>query len=472
MKISFKHIILFMLAIIPVMASAAIPTPSAQWDVNVDGRTDDDLYERVNGTVESSTGAPAVDTAGTYDSLDYNGTNEYTNITTFPAGLSSTFVDSDYTIAVRFKIGNASPTDFESIFGVFKSGDGNDRIHIVLNTSTGAILGAHAGGTGGSSIFLSSGQTRTTSQEVVVVQRCDATDCSLWVDGTEYDTDSSTRPTMGAYDIVGFAARLDGDLGSQPWYYEGHIYWAAVWEEALSDSEIQELDDAENPFVSSAPTATIDDDTPAVGQEVTVTLSEALAGGNPTKAVFDSGDEITCTSATSTTCTFTFDRDYFVASGTLDNTPLGAATVLLEDGSANQSLTDSITISGTSGVHFGVTSIACDSDDTPQVCDAGTLIQSPIEQGDQALSTIVAGCSWSDLTTHVVPYVTGCPQQTDFETSFFDTTASSWTIIYEDSIAGVATSEECESGMFSKPFSKPFGRPTNDPLIPANCAVN
>lgn len=63
---------------------------------------------------------------------------------------------------------------------------------------------------------------------------------------------------------------------------------------------------AVTPAAPLGPTLTLSDATPDIDTSVTATLSSAFgAGGNPTTATLSSGDTVACSSATSTTCTFT-----------------------------------------------------------------------------------------------------------------------------------------------------------------------
>ena len=194
---------------------------------------------------------------------------------------------------------------------------------------------------------------------------------------------------------------------------------------------------------ASGPTATIDDDTPTINQEVTVTLSEALAGGNPTKAVFGTGDEVTCTSATSTTCTFTFSQSLFTATGALNNTPTGLTTVKLSDGT-NESQTDNVTI-GVSSAQRQQT-VAC----TPPTCDDGYQITTPMTTGDTAILLVDSGCSISDFTTHGVPYFNSCGSQTDFTVLQWDVSAGAWLAPVSDFLAS-----GCNRGVIRTPNVHP-----------------
>lgn len=229
---------------------------AAQWDVNTRGRSDDDFYDHVNGTVEASTGGTvAAADDGAEDSYHYNGSTEWTEIATWPVGLATNFIDSDYTLAARFKMDTVNPSVFQSVFGAFKNGASGLRIHLATETANGQAIGAHVDGGPGTDVYLDTPTDADDGAYHVLVQRRSGNEFSLWLDGVELDTQSVVAGTVGALDRFGIAARTDG---APDWLFDGRVTWAAVWDAAVADADIQALDDQTNPFLSRIVTAATD----------------------------------------------------------------------------------------------------------------------------------------------------------------------------------------------------------------------
>jgi len=383
----------FLLAL-PGPVCAAIPTPDAQWDVNTRGRSDDDFYEHINGTAETTSGTPSVNTDSTYDGINFSG-DDVTTISSLPTGIATGFGDSDYTLAVRVKLTTANLTNYQQIFGAYDSTAGSNRLHVLTQTNTNNVLGAQA--TDGTDVYLNSSFDLDDSAEHVLVIRRNATDLSLWVDGTEVTTDTTTpgTATWTGFTIGGPWSGADSYIIN----LEGVVYWAAVWESALSDSQVQELDDDDNPW--AGPSLTPDDATPDYDQSVVFTLSEALAGGNPTALEFANGDSISCDSATSTTCTVSFAKADFLASADLVNTRIATSqTINLTDGT-NDSSTTTITFNspdnGTSE-HFNTSNCAdpsCDDDSLYENADFKAEYTNFASGDDVWLSVESGACDFS-----------------------------------------------------------------------------
>lgn len=166
-------------------------------------------------------------------------------------------------------------------------------------------------------------------------------------------------------------------------------------------------------------TLSLDDATPEAGATVVGTLSQALAGGNPTKVVFGSGDEVTCDSATATSCTFTLTLSQFSNLGTLNNTQWGVAgTVKASDGT-NETSTTPITI----GVPAAgsMVNLACTAGTN---CDAGSEAVSPMTTNDDCAVVVNSGSALSSLTTHCQPLFAG--PSSNYTVYQFDESATAW----------------------------------------------
>lgn len=170
---------------------------------------------------------------------------------------------------------------------------------------------------------------------------------------------------------------------------------------------------------STGATLSLDDATPEAGVTVAGTLSQALAGGNPTKVVFGSADEVTCDSATATTCTFTLTLSQFSNTGTLNNTQWAVAgTVKASDGT-NETSTTPITIGvPTAGL---MVDLACTAGTN---CDAGSEAVSPMATNDDCAVVVNSGSALSSLTTHCQPLFAG--PSSNYTVYQFDESATAW----------------------------------------------
>lgn len=410
--------------LLPLLLLAAVPAwgaisddLKAQWDVNTRTRTDNDFYEHVNGVVAASTGTPTVVSDGTEDALNYDGSTEYTEISTWPTGLSTTFADSDYTIAARVKLDNVNRAAFESIFGAFENGNNGLRVHLVSETGTGQGLGAHSDGGAGADVFLDGGVSGEIDDGAfhVIAQRRSGNVFTLWVDGVQVATDTVAAGTVGVLDRIGFAGRTDGAVD---WPLDGSITWGAVWDVAKSDADIQALDDATNPFLST--TVTLSDATPDIDTTFTATLSGAFsAGGNPTTATFASGDTVACSSATSTTCDIPIAFTDLVASGALGSTQVETATTLTITNGTETSQSTAVNIqipeSGYDIVDLTCTAGVDCSDDSEAI--------SPMTTGDDCAIKVLSG-TLDHLSTECAPVFN--TSSFSYTVAQYDESATAW----------------------------------------------
>lgn len=238
---------------IPALPSfaALADNMEGQWDINTRGRSDNDWYDHVNAVAESSTGSPSTTTGdGGYTGMVYDGSDDETDLT-FPSGLSSTFANGAFTLAVRVVIDGSA--DFEFIFGAYASG--SDRANILKNGDNYAeasVRNSSDGTDPAGSTDLSG-----TTEHVIVFRRTSTgtADFELWVDGSEVSSVSGSTTITSSTDMAigGWGPNTDGFWE----LFEGEVYWAAVWDRSLSDAEIGELDDSENPFDSGGGGATI-----------------------------------------------------------------------------------------------------------------------------------------------------------------------------------------------------------------------
>lgn len=216
-----------------------------QWDVNTRGRSDNAFREWVNGVTETLSGGTSLDTSNDYDGINFNGTTGYCRCA-IPAGLSTTFADSAYTMAARVKLDTVNPT-WTSFFGAYASASAGIRIHLLSEAGNGDALGGHVP-TSGTAVYLDGTTTEIDNgAEHVLVQRKDGNVYSLWVNGTKIDEQTVAAATIGALDRITFGV---SDKSAQEWWLDGTVKWAAIWDEARTDAQIGALDDSQNPFVA------------------------------------------------------------------------------------------------------------------------------------------------------------------------------------------------------------------------------
>ena len=216
-----------------------------QWDVNANGRTDNDFYENINGTVESSTLA-TLDTARGYGAMSYNGNGYYTQINGLPTGLSSSFADSNFTIAVRYQDDNTAGGTTSLAF-VADASNAAARVGMYLDTGNGTPSAQIVDGDVGQDLYINDFTNQnSTTENVLTFRREGATNHDLWFNNSQVKTNTTTTPAQpGAiWDTVVFGK---GGMNNT-WYLEGDIVWVAIWDRALTDEEIQELDDTHNPW--------------------------------------------------------------------------------------------------------------------------------------------------------------------------------------------------------------------------------
>jgi len=281
-----------------------IPTPDFQADVNTRGRTDDTFYDHVNDAVMSATGSPTVAGSGNDQYLTFNGSSQYVQ-TSMPASLSATFADSQYTISARVKSTGAIAA-YSHIFG-FNNATDSRRVNILFDNTAGYAL-AGFDTPSGTDVFLNSTTQIDDTNFHVVTMRADGTDLSLWVDGTEVDTDTTTRGTMGTLNELCIARR--GGTGDN-WHLAGSVQWVAVWESALTDAQIGELDDLSNPF---ALTISVDDSTIDPHPDTVVTITKSAVWNGTVSATIE-GSTITLTDIDTTHKSFTLDIDDLLPGG-------------------------------------------------------------------------------------------------------------------------------------------------------------
>lgn len=221
-------------------------TDNLKWqiDVNTRGRTDDEFYDHVTGALLTKSSAPTVDTSQLFGAMDLDGTDDHFT-QSFPAGLSATFLDSDFTIAVRFLvdpdvaaikkpllIGNSAGTQRCDI-GV---GDTNDLIGGAFDTPSGTDE------------FETSAVDAGDGKAHVVVWRRSGNNFTLWIDGVKTNDVTTAVGTMGTMNQIN-VGRRGGTSGTQ-WHFPGLIFWAAIWSDDISDGDLATLHTSINPFLT------------------------------------------------------------------------------------------------------------------------------------------------------------------------------------------------------------------------------
>ena len=449
-----RRLLAFMLAFAASSAWAVIPTPTAQWDVNAQGRSGDScFYEQINGTLETCTGSPAVDTSNSYDGIDFDGTDDYVTVNFAASALTSGDVNSDFTMCARVEVDTPS-VNYEWFMGYADSATTAIRIGMSTdeNEETAA---AFVDGTNSNFSNPSPDAPQDGSENVICYSREDGGDLVVYLNGTEEDSDAGTFATVTA---DGFEIGAQDTQNTARWFLDGTILWVAVWTSDLTVSEIQELDDSDNPF-DTTPTISFDDSTPDLDVNVVITLSQALAGGNPTKLInADTSDEVSCVSATSTTCTLQFDSTELIDTGDLDNTTLGVAyNWKLSDGT-NESATTQATINLQQSGSYWAVELTCDEDGTPNDCNDDSLMKGDdwtalgLDTGDEVLLVTTSGVI-SGLSTDLA--LSGTPPLT---ANLYAYTAGEWL-----AASTLTVNESCER-VISSPISSPIMSPVFNSL--------
>lgn len=217
-----------------------------QWDVNTRGRTDNTFREWINGVNSTLSGTTSLDTSGNFDGINFNGSTGYARHS-LPAGLSSTFADSDYTIAARVKLDTVNP-GWMNFVGAYNSPDSQTRVEIGSESGTGDVIATHTNQAVSSPVFMGSSSQLDDGNDHVVVLRRSGNVFSLWADGVKVDEQTVTAGTVGTLDRITFGRQDNSNPQS---YFDGTVRWAAIWDNDLTDQEIAHLHATENPFATA-----------------------------------------------------------------------------------------------------------------------------------------------------------------------------------------------------------------------------
>jgi hypothetical protein len=430
-----KKLLGIFLTFLTGFAWAATPTPTAQWDVNEQGRTGDScFYEQINGTLETCSGTTAVDSAGAIDGIDFTGAG-YVLTNWGASGLSSTDTDSNFTIAIRLKQDTPVPaTNVEWWAGYHDASSGNPGVRVGVNTTDDEDTKASwTDGTNSNFLNPSPDALQDGSESVVVFRRV-GTELSLWKDGTEVVVNTYT---LGNIVHEAFEIGAQNTTNSATWHFNGTMYWVAVWTTDLTDAQIGELDDTTNPFASTGLTT------------------------DATKCVFASGDEISVTANASTTsgdCDTA--KSMFLSGGDLSNTRIGVLTDAYLANATETTTADNLTINspdnGTTE-HFNTSDCAnpgCDDDSLYENADFLTEY-SAFASGDDVWVTVSTGACDFEATTGVFSCTTLPATGT---VRVYDVTATDW--LTESSW----TIEAPSSGLYLTPLNSPIRSPIRSPL--------
>lgn len=292
-----------------------------QWDVNTRGRSDNMLYDHVNSNLETATNGSTLVAGGLErDGVNFNGSSQYVARNPLPTNISGSITNDEFTMAVRVKPDNPPPAGFCHVFALLDGGNGN-RADILLHGWSGRYYASNAIGTT-TSCYMDSGNddaiANFTAPDVVIFRRM-GNHYELWKDGqciSVRDVDIGTAPT---FNRLSFAARADGDIGSNAWYYDGTIYWAAIWDRAVTDAEIQFLTTYENPFLPQI--TSVSDPTVESGQQLIV-YGRNFGSSQGTSTVDIDG-------VTQTVSEWT-EREIIIPSVDLTGLPAGAANVRVD----------------------------------------------------------------------------------------------------------------------------------------------
>ncbi len=252
-----------------------------QWDVNTRGRSDDDFYDHVNAQVETSRNGPGTETGdGNQTGLSYNGTNQDTPLTVPSAIDPDTFYNTAFTIAVRARFPAPGASGFRSVFGGFSSTVGSRRVAI----SRGSDGTADFAFVGGGNVFMGAvpPDLRDGDEHVIVVRRNTPSGppyFEMFVDGSANATSGLNPAGATATNELVIASRgsnTDTFLG----FFDGGVFWAAVWDRALTNAEITtELQAQPNPFLPAGPALSAPTLTAATINSMTGTVATDTGDG-------------------------------------------------------------------------------------------------------------------------------------------------------------------------------------------------
>lgn len=246
-----------------------------QADVNTRGRSDNNFYDHVTKTLMTATGSPTVDTGQEVNGLTFNGSTQYCSVA-LPGAISSTICDSNFTIAVRFRLDSLDTLQTKKVF-VLGQATSTKRADIgVDSTADDLIVGAFDAPSGTDE--FESGTAATTSAHVVVWRRS-GNNFTLWIDGTKTNDVTTAVGTMSTIDQINIARR--GGSAASQWYLPGTVWWVAIYNAAIADADIAKLDDRVNPFVPhslSVATAGSGAATQAGVQRAPVSVADAGSG--------------------------------------------------------------------------------------------------------------------------------------------------------------------------------------------------
>lgn len=219
----------------------------AVYDINMQGNADNAFRERINDVLTTATGSPALENDRIFTGMDFDGSTQWVEITTMPAGVANV-CDGDHTLSVCFKADNAAPTDYQVIFGLHSSSS-NKRAGITLELGNSQVLSAQDNAAAGSDVYLDGGPGSEVGGDGtwhVATHRRSGNVISLWLDGVKIDEQTVTLGTFGVVDRITIG-RQGG--AANRWPFDGKVKWAMIWDAAKSDADVQVLHTQLNPSI-------------------------------------------------------------------------------------------------------------------------------------------------------------------------------------------------------------------------------
>ncbi len=223
-------------------------TDNLKWqiDVNSRDRADNEFYNHVAGALMTKNSSPAVNTDQLFGAMDLDGVDDYFT-QSFPAGLSATFLDSDFTIAVRFLLDTPDSLVIKKMLGIGNSGS-TARCDIGITDTTDDYIAGGFDTPSGTDEFETSTVNAGDGKAHVAVWRRSGNNFTLWIDGVKTIDVTTAVGTMGSMNQINVGRR--GGTAANQWYFPGKIYWAAIWDNDISDGDLATLHTSINPFLT------------------------------------------------------------------------------------------------------------------------------------------------------------------------------------------------------------------------------
>jgi hypothetical protein len=180
-------------------------------------------------------------------------------------------MNSSYTIALRLNANTTTnSTVYQSIFWIGLGGVAQ-RVGAWSDIgSTGRLTMAHSPATGSSFFCNDATDDITDVAEHVLVMTRSGNDFAFYQDGSLQDSETVAVSAQSAFDYLGISViPTDEDPGNTEYAgtlhnrWPGAVFWVAIWESALTPTEVAELSASPNPFVfeANAPSILLKTDT-------------------------------------------------------------------------------------------------------------------------------------------------------------------------------------------------------------------